>query len=139
MPLKTLQDDMPAINLTPMIDIVFQLIIFFMVGARFTELEKNIDLKVPQVSDVAALTAAPEKRVIDVHADGRIELDRQPRSLPQLTTELATIRRQYDELGVVVRGDATGPFQNVAAVLTACRQAGISEINISVRLATKER
>ena len=36
MPLKTHQDDMPSINLTPMIDIVFQLIIFFMVGSRFT-------------------------------------------------------------------------------------------------------
>ena len=139
MPLKTHQDDMPAINLTPMIDIVFQLIIFFMVGARFTELERNVDLAVPQVSDVAALTASPEKRVIDVYGDGRIDLDRQPMSLPQLTQELAGIRRQYDELGVVVRGDALGPFQNVAAVLTACRQAGISEINISVRLATKER
>src|SRR5690606_15367471 len=49
MPLKTHQDDMPAVNLTPMIDIVFQLIIFFMVGARFTELEKKVDLSVPEV------------------------------------------------------------------------------------------
>ena len=139
MPLKTHQEDIPAINLTPMIDIVFQLIIFFMVCARFTDLERSVDLSVPQVSDVAALTPAPQKRVIDVYRDGRIDLDRQPQTLPQLTQSLASAHRQYDELGVVVRGDAQGPFQNVAAVLTACRQAGISEINISVRLATKER
>ena len=139
MPLKTHQEDIPAINLTPMIDIVFQLIIFFMVCARFTDLEQSVDLKVPQVSDVAALTPAPQKRVIDVYRDGRIDLDRQPLTLPQLTQSLASAHRQYDELGVVVRGDAQGPFQNVAAVLTACRQAGISEINISVRVATKER
>jgi biopolymer transport protein ExbD len=139
MPLKTHQEDIPAINLTPMIDIVFQLIIFFMVGARFTDLERNVDVSVPKVSDTAALTPAPEKRVIDVHRDGRIDLDRQPLSLAQLTQELASAHRQYDELGVIVRGDAEGPFQNVAAVLTACRQAGISEMAIAVRLGTKER
>jgi biopolymer transport protein ExbD len=139
MPLKTHQEDIPAINLTPMIDIVFQLIIFFMVGARFTDLERSVDLTVPQVSDVAALTPAPEKRVINVYRDGRIDLDRQPLTISQLTHELSSARRQYSELGVVVRGDAEGPFQNVAAVLTACRQAGISEMGISVRLGTKER
>ena len=42
-------------------------------------------------------------------------------------------------LGVIIRGEADGPFQNVAAVLTACRQAGISDLGISVRLATKGR
>jgi hypothetical protein len=43
-PLKTHKDDLPAINLTPMIDIVFNLIIFFMVSTRFTELERKVDL-----------------------------------------------------------------------------------------------
>jgi biopolymer transport protein ExbD len=139
MPLKTHQDDMPAINLTPMIDIVFQLIIFFMVGARFTELEKKVDLAVPRVASTAALTPTPEKRVINVYRDGRIELDRQTVSLGRLTTELSDAKRQYAELGVVVRGDADGPFQHVAQVLTACRQAGIAEMGISVRMGTKER
>ena len=60
-------------------------------------------------------------------------------TLPQLTARLADDQQQYRELGVVVRGDADGPFQNVAAVLTACRQAGISEMGISVRMGTKER
>jgi biopolymer transport protein ExbD len=139
MPLKTTADEMPSINLTPMIDIVFQLIIFFMVGARFTELERKVDLSVPAVSSAAALSPAPEKRVINVYRDGQIDLDRQPMTLPQLTKELAAAHGQYAELGVVVRGDAEGPFQNVAEVLTACRQAGISEMGISVRLGTKER
>jgi biopolymer transport protein ExbD len=139
MPLKTTTDEMPSINLTPMIDIVFQLIIFFMVGARFTELERKVDLSVPAVSSAAALSPAPEKRVINVYRDGQIDLDRQPMTLPQLTKELAAAHGQYAELGVVVRGDAEGPFQNVAEVLTACRQAGISEMGISVRLGTKER
>ncbi|HEX5104474.1 MAG TPA: biopolymer transporter ExbD [Pirellulaceae bacterium] len=139
MPLKTHQDDMPAINLTPMIDIVFNLIIFFMVGARFTELERKVDLTVPQVADIKALTPTPDKRNINVYRDGRIELDSQSVSLEQLTAALASAHQEYSDLGVVVRGDQQTPFQNVASVLTACRQAGITEMGISVRLGTKER
>ena len=136
MPLKTHQDDMPAINLTPMIDIVFQLIIFFMVGARFTELEKKVDLSVPQVAGAARLPPTPEKRVINVFRDGRIELNRRPLSLEQLTRQLAEDQRQYPQIGVVVRADGDGPFQNVAAVFAACREAGIDEMGISVRMAS---
>ncbi len=47
MPLKTHQDEQPTLNLTPMIDIVFLLIIFFMVGTKFAEWENKLALKVP--------------------------------------------------------------------------------------------
>jgi biopolymer transport protein ExbD len=139
MPLKTHQEDLQQINLTPMIDIVFNLIIFFMVGARFTDLERKVDLSVPQVADIRTLTPTPEKRTINVYRDGRVELDGQPVSIDQLILQLSDAHRQYAELGVNVRGDGQGPFQNVATVITACRQAGISELGISVRLGTKER
>jgi biopolymer transport protein ExbD len=136
MPLKTHQDDIPAINLTPMLDIVFNLIIFFMVSTRFTEIERQVDLSVPEVGDVSALTDAPQSRAINVFRDGRVTLDSQPMTLPDLTKSLADAHRQYAQLGVVIRGDADSPFQNIAAVLTACRQAGISEMGISVRLSS---
>ncbi len=75
MAIKINRDDETSINLTPLIDIVFLLIIFFMVGSRFTELneaERNIPLQVPQVSDARALTAPPQKRIINVMQDGRV-------------------------------------------------------------------
>jgi biopolymer transport protein ExbD len=139
MPLKTHLDEPPTINLTPMIDVVFLLIIFFMVGTKFTELERKISLQVPEVADVKALTPAPERRVVNVHRDGSISLDHEFVSLPELTEQLNTSRREYADLGVLVRGDAEGAFQNVADVLGACRRAGIREMGISVRLARKER
>jgi biopolymer transport protein ExbD len=137
MPLRTHQDETPALNLTPMIDIVFLLIIFFMVGTKFAEWERKMTLKVPQVKDVGALAPAPEKRIINVYGDGRVTLDREFVSLEELEKRLAAAREQYNELGVVVRGDAEGAFQNVASVLGACRDAGITDMGISVRLAQK--
>ena len=138
MALKTHVDEQPTLNLTPMIDIVFLLIIFFMVGTKFTELERKIALHVPEVADKGALTAAPERKIVNVYRDGAVTLDRKPISLDQLTDELAASRSQYEDLGVLVRGDAQGEFQGVAAVLNACRQAGIRDLGISVRLVRRD-
>lgn len=133
MPLKTHLDEQPTLNLTPMIDIVFLLIIFFMVGTKFTELERKIGLEVPKVADRGALTAAPERKVVNVFRDGTITLNSVPVTLEQLVEQLADARRQYADLGVLVRGDHQGQFQYVAEVLNACRQAGIREMGISVQ------
>jgi biopolymer transport protein ExbD len=140
MPLKTHQEDIPQINLTPMLDIVFNLIIFFMVAAKFSELEeRNVDVKVPQVKTSAQLSNVPKKRTINVLQNGQITLDARPVTLPQLTAELTESRRQRPDMSVVVRGDAQGAFQNVASVLTACREAGVNDMGISVRMETKQR
>jgi biopolymer transport protein ExbD len=122
-----------------MIDIVFLLIIFFMVGTKFVEMERQIAVQVPEVADAGNLSPAPAKRIINVHRDGQISLDRRFVTIDQLTSELTAARRQHKELGVIVRGDGEGTFQNVAAVMNACTQAGISDMGISVRFAQKER
>lgn len=134
MPLKTNVDEPMTINMTPMVDVVFQLIVFFMVGTKFAEMERDIALHVPQVSEVKALTPAPERRVVNVYRDGQISIDRQIVTLEQLVSRLSAARREYAGLGVLVRGDAEGPFQNVASVLGACRRAGINDLGISVRI-----
>ncbi len=136
MPLKTYLDEQPTLNLTPMIDIVFLLIIFFMVGTKFSELERKIGLEVPSVVDSGTLSAAPARRVVNVYRDGSLTLDRETVTLEQLTENLAAAQRQYSDLGVLIRGDASGQFQRVAEVLNACKQAGIVELGISVRLAS---
>jgi biopolymer transport protein ExbD len=134
MPLKTHLDDEPTLNLTAMLDVMFLLIIFFMLGTRFIDDERKIGLRVPEVVDRSgALTAAPARKEVNVQRDGTITLDKAPVTLEQLTERLAAVRRQYSGLGVLVRGDARGEFQNVAAVLTACKQAGIHDLGITVR------
>jgi biopolymer transport protein ExbD len=135
MPLKTHLDDQPALNLTPMIDVLFLLIIFFMAATKFSELERSIGVKVPAVARPGAMTAAPDKRVVNVRHDGTVELDREAVTIEELAERLATARGQYAGLGVVVRGDAGCPFHHVAEVLAACRSANIAELDIAVRIA----
>ncbi len=60
-------------------------------------------------------------------------IDRREVSLDELTRELAEAARRQPQLSVIVRGDAQGAFQYVAQVLTACRDAGVNDLGISVQ------
>ncbi len=60
-------------------------------------------------------------------------------TLEDLTQELRARAAQHPEIGVLVRGDADGPFQHVASVLSACREAGVRDLGISVQLDRKRR
>jgi biopolymer transport protein ExbD len=133
MPIRTYCDEQPTLNLTPMIDIVFLLVIFFMVGTKFAEMERNITLDVPGVRDASRLAATPESRVINVHRDGTITLDQEQLTLDQLAARLRQPGHSEQLRPVVVRGDAAGPLQHVASVLGVCQQSGIPGVGIAVR------
>lgn len=139
MPLKTHQDALPDMNLTPMIDVVFNLIIFFMVGTKFAEMDRAIELQVPRVAQVNNLQAVKANRVIEIQRDGTIQWGSETVDLPSLTDRLKHEVEQGAIQGVTVRGDGGGPFQHVASVLTACRDAGVSDLAISVQLDKKRR
>jgi len=135
MPIKTQQDDQPRLDLTPMIDVVFLLIIFFMVATRFAEMERDIELELPEVASASALTSAPKQRVVTVGAVGQVTLDGNEVLLSELTRKLSAARGEYPKLSVVIRGDASCAFQHVAATLAACKAAHISDLGITVRIA----
>lgn len=135
MPLKTQLDEMPQLNLTPLIDVVFLMIIFFMVATNFADLEKDIDLQLPEVASANGLTSAPKQRIVSVLENGRVELDGQAVTLGELTSQLAQAQSDYPQLSVVIRGDAACPFQQIAAALAACKDAHISDLGITVKVA----
>jgi biopolymer transport protein ExbD len=140
MPLKLSQhDEAPALNLTSMIDVLFLLIIFFMVATKFDEMERNIEVAVPEVAEAGETTPAPRSMVVSVLADGGVELDGKTLSLSELTSQLAQARTPLSEPTVVIRGDAGCAFQHVASALAACQQAGISDLGITVRIAGTNR
>lgn len=133
MPLKTHLDDEPTLNLTAMLDIMFLLIIFFMLGTRFVDDERKIGLKVPEVIDRNALVPATARRTVNVYRDGSIALDQMQITLSELTEKLAAARQENNDLGVLVRGDADDQYQQIVSVLNACKQAGVRNLGIAVR------
>lgn len=127
MPLKSSADEeLPAINLTPMIDVVFLLLIFFMVGTQFTQQERQIDIKLPGINSLNSMLPPPQRREVQVGPDGRTYLDGQPVSLPELTQRLSEMIRRYPDLVVAVRGDANAKYGQVAPVYGAINRAGVT-------------
>jgi biopolymer transport protein ExbD len=133
MPLKTFHDEPPQLNLTPMIDVLFLLIMFFMVATTFNDMERSIDVQVPQVTEAGDAIAPPQPRIVNVFTDGRIDLDGRIVTAAELTATLAAKHSGSTDPAVIVRGDAACPFQHVASALGACRLAHVSDLGIMVR------
>lgn len=135
MPLKAAETiEEPNLNLTPMIDIVFLLIIFFMVGTQFAELERQYDVQLPTVADAQPLTSLPDEIIINVRETGEISISGTELTLAELEAKLNAARENYADQAVVVRGDGTGPYQHVMDVLAVCYKAKINTVSLANRL-----
>jgi biopolymer transport protein ExbD len=122
-----------TINLTPMIDVVFLLVIFFMVGSKFSEAESRIKVNVPTVGQMRSITRAPDERVVAVGVDGTITLGDTPMTLAQLTETLRQEHANYPGLKVAVRGEADGSLQQTVEVLHAVTRSGVDQVGISTK------
>jgi biopolymer transport protein ExbD len=138
MPLKrdTTGVDPFALNLTPMIDVVFLLVIFFMSATQFAEVERAVELELPTVgSDGTSVAAVVEPRIVSVTEAGQITLDGEARSIDELKADLKLAKESATTgagTAVLIHGDARCDFQHIAAALTACRAAGIADVGVSV-------
>src|SRR5690606_8020826 len=128
--------DQVHLNLTPMIDVLFTLILFFMVASEFSEVEHELEVDLPQVSEAGATAVEKRPRMILVHADGQISLDHKTVPLTELNSQLRMALASVPDLQVTIQGDKLCPFQHVAAVMAVCREAGVSELGISVQTAS---
>ena len=65
------------VNLTPMIDVVFQLLLFFLVASKFAEDERELNIVLPHASEARPLTTKPEVLFVNVDRQGHYIVDRQ--------------------------------------------------------------
>lgn len=127
-------DEVPNINMTAMVDVVLCLLIFFMTATRLHDWdEKEFVVKVPEVSDAAPLTAAPQDLTLTVVGPGKVTLGDKTLDLDQLTATLAEAQKRYADQGVLIRGDAKLDYQDLADVLSACDSAQIRNVRLPVR------
>jgi len=127
-------DDLPQINMTPMVDVVLCLLVFFMAATRLYDWDENeFTVKVPEVADAAPLTSAPDDLALTVLAPNKIVLKDKTFDIKSLTTTLTEARKRYADQGVLIRGDGKLAYQDLADVLSACNVAGIRNVKLPVR------
>jgi len=110
------------INMTPLMDLTFILLITFII--TFPLLEQGIQIRLPKAN---AKKMEPEKsQTIALDSEGRLFLNRQELSVEELEQRMRGLAAQDPELTVMVRGDETLAYGRVVRVLNALRAAGIT-------------
>ena len=139
MPLKTDVIEEPQLNMTPMIDMVFLLITFFMISWQFTKSEHAFDVKLPTAASVPALSNRPDPLNISVKSNGQVALNGKARTLAELEADLVAAKKNYAEQAVAIRADGEERYQNVVDVLAICNKAKITIISLPVRPVVQAR
>jgi biopolymer transport protein ExbD len=130
--LRRSRDDEPEVNLTPLIDVVFILLIFFMVSTTFQK-ESQIRIELPEASG-APVEQRKDLLEIVIDREGRYFIDEQQ----VVNTELATLKRAIEkyvgaqkDLPVVIRADRLTPYESVVRAMDATAQLGLAKMSLA--------
>jgi len=116
------------INITPLLDLAFVLLIIFVITTPL--LEQSINLKLPRGGAPDAQIDKRNIRTVEVSNTGVYALDKQRLNLPQLIGRLASEFKSNPNLIVYIRADQDGPYKNVAAIIDGCQRAGITRYSL---------
>lgn len=123
-------------QLAPMIDIVFLLLIFFIVTWQFSRSETELNVSVPTAEEGSELNRPKGEIIINVLQDGTIRVEGITVDLTQLHDKLAAIARQFENQPVRIRGDGKVAYQRIVEVIDTCQKAGIWNISFATQRPT---
>jgi len=123
-----------TVNITPLIDVVFLLLIFFMVSTSFTR-ETQIELELPKSSG-EQLEIENTVVEISIDAEGNFYINKKP----LINTQIKTLRRAINKqsegditLPLIISADAKAPYQSVVMAMDAAGQEGFSNLQMATR------
>ena len=120
-----------SINLPSMTDIIFLLLIFFMVATVLKDSTRRLDVQLPEArSDQAAEF---RRLTIEMAADGAISLNGELTTQEQLEQQLQPTGGTEEQRSVVIKADKRLPYGKVIEVMGLCQSAGIADIAVAVK------
>jgi biopolymer transport protein ExbD len=121
-----------TLSLTPLIDVVFLLLVFFLVATRFAEEDRETDLPLPFASEAKPLTLAPKEVFVNILNDGRYLLGGEEVDLDELEHLLAqaAVNNPVHQ-SVIIRADKRVAFDFVVQAINICKRAGIRKYMVN--------
>ncbi|MFK7850773.1 MAG: ExbD/TolR family protein [Akkermansiaceae bacterium] len=136
MKFQSRQPESANMQLAPMIDIVFLLLIFFIVTWQFTRSETELSVSVPTAQEGAEPERQGGEIVINILEDGVIRVEGTTVNLEQLLEKLSKIAVQFENQPVRIRGDGEVQYQRIVEVIDTCQKAGIWNISFATQRPT---
>jgi len=118
------------INITPMLDLAYVLLVIFVIMTTATVQGMRVNL--PKASPAKSLAKSSTK-AITVTAEGKVFLDTIPVTLPELEQKLVQQKALTPEFPVVVRGDGQVGYQNVVDVLDLLARLNITTVGLATK------
>ena len=123
-----------ALSLTPLIDVVFLLLVFFLVATEFAEQERDIRVLLPEASEAQPLTSKPRELFVNIDAQGRYFVHGETLTLDELHSALKMAWvNNPGQASVIVRADKRCPWQYVVAAINGCLKANIRDYRVTAR------
>ncbi len=119
--------DASPLDLTPMIDMMFLLLIFFLVATTFQQTEREMKIALPFAEADGPISATLREIIVNVDAEGQIILAGRRVEAEDFRRTIQDAVAANPEQKVSVRGDRTTDYGNIVRVLDICKAAGIQE------------
>ncbi len=116
-----------SIELTPIIDMVFLLLIFFLVATTFHQTEREMQIVLPESRWAGPVSTVLREIIINVDAEGRIIVSGRLMDSEQLRSLVTAAVEANPQQKVTVRGDRHTAYANIVRVLDICKGAGVHE------------
>ena len=120
-------DDGVSLDMTPMIDMVFLLLTFFLAATTFYQQEREMKIALPFAASAGPISAMLQEFVVNVDDAGRMYLGGRLVEPDQLRSKVREAVSVNAEQKVTVRGDRRAAYEHIVAVLDICKGAGIQE------------
>lgn len=134
MAIRKREEGSASLDMTPMIDIVFQLLIFFMVTTNFLPLDNKLDIKLPS-SKAVTKTKSQNPMKIEISKDGDLFFDGRLVDLGTLETELSVFKGS-EEI-IIIKAHKETRHEDVVKVLGICRAQNIRNVGIAALMEKK--
>lgn len=120
--------------MTPMIDVVFLLIIFFLVSSHLAKQESQLELELPNaISGQDDIDQDVPRVTVNVKKDGGLWIGgRQIRADQLRQTFAAVLKKEGEQLEVRIRGSQSAPYSTVEPIMLACTEVGIWNVKYAV-------
>lgn len=121
-----------SLSLTPLIDVVFLLLIFFLVASRFAQEERELEVELPAATSAMPMTIEAKEIVVNIDASGIYYVDGSRLTADGLTDVLrrAIINNPVNQ-SVIIRGDRRSALQYAITVMDLCNKAGVRDYTLT--------